>query len=166
MYYWIVFLHVAAVFTFLMAHGVSATVAFQLRRLSVGPLNEQALERLRGQLDLSTNSLGTMYGSLLVLIVSGIIAGFMGNWWGHGWIWVAIGVLILTTILMYARGAFYFAQLRDTLGLPRYPGHPSPKPKSIDEITVLLKSPRPLEVISIGMVGLLVLLGLMILKPF
>ncbi len=166
MYYWIVYLHIAAVFTFLLAHGTSMSVAFQLRRLSLAPLNEQTLERIRGGLDLSTNSLGAMYGSLLVLLLSGIVAGFMGNWWGHGWIWAALGVLILTTILMYARGSLYFGELREALGMPRYPKNPAPAPKSLDEVARLLHSSRPLEVVGVGIVALLIILWLMVFKPF
>ena len=79
MYPWIVFLHVAGGFGFMLAHGASASVAFALRR-------ERNLERLRALLDLSSGSFNVMYLSLLVLLAAGIVAGFMQKWWGQGWI--------------------------------------------------------------------------------
>ena len=78
MYPWIVFLHVAGGFGFMLAHGASASVAFALRR-------ERNLERLRALLDLSSGSFNVMYLSLLVLLAAGDTAGFMQKWWGQGW---------------------------------------------------------------------------------
>jgi hypothetical protein len=31
----------------------------------------------------------------LHVLVAGVIGGFMGAWWGEGWIWAAIGVLLV-----------------------------------------------------------------------
>jgi hypothetical protein len=73
MYPWIVFLHVAGGFGFVLAHGASASVAFALRR-------ERNLERIRALLDLCSNSFNVMYFSLLVLLVAEIVAGFKQNW--------------------------------------------------------------------------------------
>ena len=83
MYTWFVFLHVLGVFGFLMAHGVSISVAFALRR-------ERNFERVQTLLNLSASSIEVMLGSLAVLILSGVITGFMGHWWDKGWIWLSL----------------------------------------------------------------------------
>ncbi len=166
MYYAIVFLHVASVFAFLLAHGASANVALQLRRMSNAPVNAEARERLCALLELSQSSAGMLYISLALILLTGIVGGVMGGWWGHGWIWAALGVLVLTVMLMYARGVTYFEQLRMAIGLPGRGTRTPPPPQGPEEIAALLKSPRPLEVSAIGSLGLLVLLGLMVFKPF
>jgi hypothetical protein len=166
MYSAVVFLHIAGVFAFLIAHGASANVAWQLRRMSNAPVNVEARERLCALLELSQSSAGLLYGALFLILLSGIAGGFMGHWWGRGWIWTALGVLVLTVILMFARGVTYFEQLRMAIGLPGRGTRTPPPPKSPDEVAALLKSPRPLEVSAIGSLGLLVLLGLMVFKPF
>src|SRR5258708_37945961 len=85
---WIVYLHVAGAFGLLLAHGASAAVAFALAR-------ERNIERVKVLLELSSNSLGIMYISFLVLLLSGISAGFMINAWGRGWIWTSIVLLVI-----------------------------------------------------------------------
>src|SRR5215510_14234664 len=88
LYQWIVYVHVLAVFAFLLAHGAATAITFKLR-------GERQIDRIRALLDLSASMaiLGTV--TWLVLIVAGIILGVMGNWWGHGWIWTALIVLAL-----------------------------------------------------------------------
>jgi hypothetical protein len=159
MYTWIVYLHVVAAFAFLLAHGTSAFVALRLR-------NETNVERIRALLDLSTSTQGVMYISLLVILLTGIGGGFMGSWWGQGWIWASLGVFVLVIVLMFFRGSTYYGQVRNAVGLPAY-RQPAPEsPRSAEEIAALLKSSRPLELLGIGTLGLLALLYLMVFKPF
>ena len=44
----------------------------------------------RAWLELNANGavVGMFYGSLLLLLISGIVSGFIGDWWGQGWIWL------------------------------------------------------------------------------
>ena len=70
MYTWLVFFHILGALGFMFGHGVSATVGLRLR-----------YEQVRGVLDLSMYSLGVMYASLLVLLISGVWAGFKAHWW-------------------------------------------------------------------------------------
>ncbi len=162
MYSWIVFLHVLGGFGFILAHGASAAVSFRLRR-------ERNLERIRALLDLSGSSLNVLYISLLVLLAGGITAGFMRRWWGHGWIWVALGLLIAILVAMYLRGTSYYTSVRKAAGLEYMVGskpHPPEPPASPEEIDALLSSSRPVELAVIGGVGLAAILWLMIFKPF
>src|SRR5436853_7693850 len=95
MYQWIVFLHVLGAVMFFMAHGASMAMAFQLRR-------EHEPARIRAMLDLSRATVPGAYISLIVLLVAGIIAGIMGNWFTRGWIWTALVLLVVLMGLMYS----------------------------------------------------------------
>ena len=104
MYHWIVFLHVLAAFAYLMAHGAAANVAFKLR-------GETSRERIAALLDLSAMAFNLMYLTLLVILVAGIALGFMGDWWGQGWIWLVLVLIIGKLFAMFMMGArsFYAA---------------------------------------------------------
>ncbi len=162
MYDAVKFVDLLGVFAFLMAHGASMSMLFRLRR-------ERDPEKIRTLLDLSSGSLSVMYFALLLLLSAGIVAGFLGNSWGHGWIWVALAVLILVVVLMSLLGSFYYAKVRKAVGLPyleNYKPQPASPPASAEELAALLNSARPLWIVALGIGGLLVLLGLMIFKPF
>ncbi len=79
MYTWFVYLHEIGVFGFLQAYNVAVGVAFELRR-------ERNPEKVGTLLSLSGNSTGFLNGSIIVLLLSEIIGGVMGHWWGKGWI--------------------------------------------------------------------------------
>jgi hypothetical protein len=162
MYQWIVYLHVIGVFGFLLAHGVSASVSFRLR-------TERNAERIRALLDLSSNSLTLMYASLLLLLTSGIVAGFVGNWWGRGWIWAALGLLIVILIAMFFMGTGYYNKVRQAVGLPYFDGrsaHAASEPASGKELARVLDAGNPVLLGALGGGALIVLLWLMIFKPF
>ena len=162
MYPYIIFLHVAGTFGFLLAHGASAAVAFTLNR-------ERNLERVCALLELSANSYGVMYLSLLVLLVSGIAAGFMGHWWGWGWIWVALGLLIAITMAMGVLGSRIYGSVRKAVGLPYFENfklQPPLPPATPEEIEALLSKGKPMLLTVIGYGGVLVILWLMMFKPF
>ena len=97
LYPWVVFVHVAAAFLFVLGHGASMWTSTRsganVTRHGSAPC-----------LELSSRSLGLVYGSLLTLLIAGIAAGVMGGWFGQGWIWAAIVVLVAIIVLMYALG--------------------------------------------------------------
>ena len=90
---WIVFLHVAGTFVFVAGHGVSMFVAFQLRK-------ERDRARLASLLDLSGLSLGTAGIGLLVLFLSGILAGIVRGSFDKAWIWIALVLFIVIALVM------------------------------------------------------------------
>ena len=162
MYPWLVLLHVIGVFGFLMAHGVSAGVAFALRR-------ERHFERMRALLELSASSYGLMYLSLLVLLVTGIITGFMGQWWGRGWIWVSLILLVAIFVAMIILGSGIYGGARKLSGLPYFEGgkqRPAIEPASAEEIDALLSKGNPVLLTVIGFGGIAALAWLMMFKPF
>lgn len=162
LYYWVLFVHMAAVFGFLLAHGVSAGVILQLR-------NEREPERIRALLDLSGHSYAVMYPSLLLLLATGIIAGFMGDWWGQGWIWASLVVLVLIYAGMTVRGSSYLTRVRKVAGAEYFENmkrQPPLAPASKEEIVALISASRGMELLAMGGVGLVIILWLMILRPF
>jgi MFS family permease len=162
LYPWVVFVHVAAAFLFVLGHGASMWVSDQIKR-------ERDPVRIRALLELSSRSLGLVYGSLIALLIAGIAAGIMGNWFGQGWIWAAIIVLVVIIALMYGLASRYYGQVREAVGLRGYQtpkDAPDPTPVSAEELALLLDSRRPDAIALVGVGGLLILLWLMMFKPF
>jgi hypothetical protein len=162
LYPWLVFAHVAGGFGLMLGHGASVMCAFKLR-------SERDVNRIEAMLDLSGYSLGLLYLSLLVLLASGIAAGFVGDHWGRLWIWAALGVLVVVIVAMYAIASSFYARVRRALGQKVYgdpKDAPPPPAAPSGEILALLASPRPFLLAGIGGGGLLSILWLMLFKPF
>jgi hypothetical protein len=164
MYQWFVFAHVLGVFGFLLAHGAAAAIAFVLRR-------QREAGRICVLLDLSRGATIVGNVSLLVLLVAGITAGFMGNWWGQGWIWAALGLFILISAIMTLLGSRPFKLLRQFVNA----GNPSRSEtishSSLDtfaekQLAVLLDATHPWLLTVSGGGGLVLILWLMMFKPF
>jgi len=161
MYEWVLFFHVVGALVFMMSHGVSIFVAFQLQQ-------EREVDRIRALMDLSTLSLRGTWGSILLLLAAGIALGFMGKWWSHGWLWVSIGIIIIVAVSMFIISARAYYPLRTAVGLP----DPWTKTDELgevaddDEIRTLIKAGHPQLMAIIGLGGLFIILGLMMFKPF
>jgi len=158
---WLILLHVTAGFTFALAHGVSAFTTLKLR-------SERDPARVSALLDLSKYSLPISDIALLVLLASGIAAGFVGSYWGELWIWASIGVLVFLFIFMSVRGVQHHDAIRHALGTVGFydkKGAPVPEPDPA-ALASALDSPRGLELAAVGGIGLLILLWLMVVKPF
>jgi hypothetical protein len=162
LYRWIVYLHILGAFGFLLAHGGSASATFRVRR-------EKTLDGLRAILQLSNASFGLMYGSLLLMLVAGIVSGFLGRWWGFGWIWVSLGLLIATAVAMYIQATGFFNRLRRASGLPWFDGRrgrPAQAPASPEELARLRGSARPGLTTLLGVLPIVLIVWLMVFKPF
>jgi hypothetical protein len=145
-----------------MSHGISVSVAFKLR-------HERNPERMRALLDLSSSTLGILHGSIGVLFLTGIIVGFMGRWWGRGWIWLSLGLLIAIYVYMGIAGSGYYSQVRKAAGLEYMDGfklRPPVEPASSEEIESLLSRSRPIQLAVIGFGNLAIIAWLMMFKPF
>jgi hypothetical protein len=163
MYAWVIFLHVVSVFGFLFAHGASAFVMFRVRA-------EREPARIHALLDLSSGVSGLMGMMGLLLLLSGIAGGFMGGWWGRGWIWVSLAILFALSFPMSYFGRLYFDRIRRAIGVPTAEDRkkklaPS-APATPEQLTAVLASGRPEALAGIGLVGLAVLTWLMMFKPF
>jgi hypothetical protein len=162
LYRWFVFLHILGASGFLLAHGGSASALFRVNR-------ERTLERLRALLELSNASFNVMYGSLFLMLIAGVITGFLGSWWGSGWIWASIVILLGTAIAMFYLATGYFNRLRRAAGLPWFDGkaaHPAGSPVPQDQLVALQDSGRPILFAMLGLLPIALLLWLMVFKPF
>lgn len=159
---WIRFLHVAGVFAFVAGHGVSMFVAFQLRK-------ERDRARLGALVDLSGWSLGVAGIGLLVLFLSGILAGIVLGSFGKWWIWISFAFLVVVAGAMTPVGGKYFMGIRVALGQRTRglkPADPDPVPASDTELEALLVSRSPETLLLLGGGGFLVILWLMMFRPF
>jgi hypothetical protein len=161
MYDWVVFLHVLGAFAFAMAHGVSIYTAFRLQK-------EHEVERVRALLDLSAQAMKAMWGGLLIVLIAGVVAGFMGRWWSQGWIWTAIGILVAIIFAMGFISSRSSNSLRSAVGLPDPwgKGEVRSEPAPEDELRALAAAGRPALMAAIGVSGFIVIVWLMMFKPY
>lgn len=160
LYPWVVFIHAATVLLFFIAHGASIAVAFRVK-------SERDPERVRALLDLSRASLGTVSGVLvLVGLATGIAAGFMGGWWGSLWIWISLALFIGVAIAMTPLVAMRLNAVRAAAGQPSARAKDAPAVADLDELRRLLDAWNPVPIAVVGLGAFLVILYLMIVKPF
>jgi hypothetical protein len=165
MYRWLIFTHVLGVFTFLLAHGTAVAISFKLR-------GERNVESIRALLDLSNGMRAVTSILLLVVLATGIAAGFTGNWWGHLWIWVSLGVLVLMGVSMTILGSRPLDRIRRLLVQSSELSHSkvssllSPGAAGEQEFVRILVATRPRLLTAIGAGGLALILWLMMFKPF
>jgi hypothetical protein len=152
-YPWLVFIHVLAGFAFVLAHGASAAVVFRLR-------GERDPDRVRLLLDLSRRATMPADVSILLLLIAGIWAGIDRQWFTSGtlWIWASLIVLVIVFVAMFALISRHYYPLRQ-----RFDQGPPITPQELD---VALSTPQPLWGAAVGLIGLVVVIWLMVLKPF
>jgi uncharacterized membrane protein len=145
-----VFIHVLGVFVFLLAHGVSAGVMFRIQR-------ESDPQSVRALLKLSEASISMMIVGALVILASGIIAGFSGDYWTTGsyWVWASLALFLVVGILMTPLARSPLNRIRDAVD--------SGDTAAIQAATA---STRPMLVAGLGVGAIVVLTWLMMYKPF
>lgn len=154
MHEWIVFGHILGALLFMLAHGASAAVVFRLRR-------ERDPNAVRALLGLSRMTVPAMYASLLLLIGAGLWAAMSGRWFSAGglWLWVSIALLVVVLGAMYGFLAPAFGRLRQAVG----DGSTPVDQQALDQA---LAQPGGMIGAGIGLLGTIVILWLMVLKPF
>ncbi len=160
MYGWLVLLHVVGAFVFVLGHGASMVVAFRLR-------GQRHPDRIRELLMASQSGIGLSYLGLLILIVAGVAAGFVGGHWGRLWIWAAVAILIGIMVVMYAVASPHYGRLRAAAGVPGYEEQAAEFDPPVDssELPRLVDSRRPFALAVVGGSGLLAIVYLMVAKP-
>jgi hypothetical protein len=162
LYEWIKFLHVVAAVTFMVTHGTSIAISFRLK-------GEQDVTKIKTLLDISGSMWIAMMLSLLVAGIAGIVLGFMLSWWSQWWIWVSIVLLLVITIWMFTIGQGTYHQLRKALGMPYQAGGkemPAGEPAPVEESNALIAKTRPGLMLLVGYGGFVVIIWLMMFKPF
>lgn len=162
---WLKLIHVLAALALVLTHGASAAVAFKLR-------SERDRVRIGALIDLSNAYLNAFYLALVVVLAAGILAGIGAGYWTSGqlWIWAALIVFVAIIVAMYALAMPYFTDVRHALGMATFrdigQGIAPPLPADDHELAALLASSRPMAVAAVGLVGIVLLVWLMVTKPF
>ena len=159
---WLVFVHVLAAITFFLAHGTSAAMAFQVRK-------ETDFARIRAMLDLSGSTMILMAVSFLIMGLTGIGLPFLIHIWNKVYIWLSIVLMLFSFIYMIMFNETHFKQVRRLVGLPYMKGNkelPAEPPASPEEVVRLLNKTSVTSLVVVGYVIPVVVLWLMIFKPF
>jgi cytochrome bd-type quinol oxidase subunit 2 len=153
--YWVL-LHLLGVLGLLGTHGVSTFVMYRLRK--VAPDRDKITELI----GFSASTVIPMYISLGVLLIGGVGAAIKVHYLSQPWILISIGILVVILIGMYALARPYFRRMTAACGI-----RPSGVPRASDEELIeLARSPRAHVISAIGGGGLLVIVFMMVTKPF
>ena len=142
LYQWIVFIHIASVLGLLLVHPV--TVAFHLKQ-------ERDDTRIRELLEVTEAASTLRWIFFGLVILSGVVLGFLGSWWANAWIWAALVIFVLIGLVMNLYGGRMIDRIADT--------------RDDAEMERLLARFRPWILGVTGAGGLLVILYLMLFKP-
>jgi 4-hydroxybenzoate polyprenyltransferase len=142
MYRWIVFIHIASVLGLLLVHPV--TVAFHLKE-------ERDDTRIRELLEVTEAASTLRWIFFGLVILSGVVLGFLGSWWSTAWIWAALAIFVLMGVVMNVYGGRMIDRIADT--------------RDNAEMERLLSRFRPWILALSGGGGLLLILYLMLFKP-
>jgi len=159
---WFVFLHVASLFLFAAGHGVSLLAVFRIKA-------ERDPARLLAYLDLSRTSLGLAFVGLAGVLLFGILAGLAAGDFGHLWLWTSIALFVVVGVAMTPLGAIPLNRIRYALGQEvarADPGTPPAVALPIEQVVPRLEALRPELLAAIGAGGFVVILYLMMFKPF
>jgi hypothetical protein len=159
---WLVFLHVLSAITFFLAHGASAAMIFKVR-------SETDFTRIRAMLDLSVSTFKVYAFSFMMMGLTGLTMPFFIHIWDKVWIWLSIVLILFVTVWMGLVNEKQIKQLRRLVGLPYMQGnkeYPAESPASQEEVASLLKKINPYQWALIGYGIPVLVLWLMIFKPF
>lgn len=159
---WLIFIHILGAITFFLAHGTSIAMTFQLRK-------ETDLSRIRALLDLSMSTMVVMFVSFLVMGISGLIMPFILRIWNRGWIWTSIVLMIVVFLYMVFMNDKRYKHLRRMVGLPYMIGgkkFPAEEPASEAEVVAHIRKLNVTELVLVGYGIPMIVLWLMVFKPF
>jgi hypothetical protein len=159
MYQWLLFLHIGSVFGFLLAHGIHVTIMWRWRQAEDPELGLTLFNGLP-QVTLTRILLATV-------VASGIILGFLGDWWRQGWMWFSLFLLVLMWAAMYRWGGGYFGLMgaaAEQAVEERQSGSGATESMAAYRATRL--GWQPIGMMALGIGGLAAILWLMIFKPF
>jgi len=153
-YSWLVLLHLSGLVVFAIGHGVSAFMAFRIRGS-----RDRALVLELLALSQRSNQVGYLG---LLLLVGGIGAAAQAGLLSRTWVVATTIVLVVVIGAMFAVAAGFYYPLRRRLEERSADGTPT---LTGDRLAAALDNRRPDILAAIGFGGLLVMVGLMVLKP-
>ena len=158
MYMWVVYLHVLVIFVFLVQHAAEIWVSFRLREQKE-PEGVYATYAF-----MPANNIRNLRITYLLIILTGAAAGFITTWWRQGWMWTALGVMIAIWIVMRRVSSGYLTAVD---GIAERAIKNRADPSALEIFRAELQSRKePLILGAISMLGGLIILWLMMFKPF
>ena len=163
----ILFFHLAGVFVFLIAHGTSGAVGFRLRR-------EREPAKVAALLEISGSTLPAMGVGWILILVTGIALGvetWLGGGTRFGWFYASLVIFIVLTAMMTPLSQGY-VKARAALGVkPAMVSAKSwtkilAKGYTRDKLDEYLGEANAMALAAVGFGGILVLVFLMMFKPF
>jgi hypothetical protein len=152
---WWLFLHIAGVLTFVGAHGVSMFVLYRIR-------GERDRAKIAGLIAFSGTTTKPMYIALGVLVAGGVGTAISLHVLSAWWLLTSILILLITIALMTVLAKPYFQRITAACEV-----RPSGVPRvSDEELQQLLRSSEAHVITTIGAIGLLAILYLMMFQPF
>lgn len=142
------YVHFAGIVVFIAGHGVSVAVTLRLRK-------ERDSERLEVLLGLSRSTIVWSNLGLLVLVVGGAANWIRVGYSPTGWLWAAAGILLLLAVVGFAIAAPAFRRVRSALATG-----------GDAAIARAVASLHPWVIFWLETIGIVVILWLMVYKPF
>lgn len=142
------YVHFAGIVVFVAGHGVSASVTMRLPK-------ERDPERLEPLLALSRSTIVWSNVGLLVLVIGGVANWVTNDYSPQGWLWAAVGVLVVLAALGFVLAAPYFRRVRAAIATSDQAA-----------LDAALDSRVPWIVFWVETAGVALILWLMVYKPF
>lgn len=160
---WLVPLHVAAAFAFVLVHGPSVFALWELR-------TARDPARIAVLLDLSGRGNAASWVAYAALGVTGLLLAAIQHAWGLPWVWGSIALVVALTLAMSLLGARPFNHARAALGLRWFDGKRTREPTGIvdaaalEQAMTMLRARAP-ALMVVGVAGLAGLVLLMVARP-
>jgi hypothetical protein len=137
-------------------------MAFRIRQ-------ETDFDRIRALLDLSAATMRWMAVSFLTMALTGITLPFLVHIWDRAYIWLSIALMLGVLIYMGVFNETHYKELRRMVGLPYMKGpreYPAEPPCTQEEVEAHIKSTNLLPLAAAGFGVPIIVLWLMLFKPF
>lgn len=156
---WLLFVHIASVLAFMLAHGIHVAVMWAWR-------GERDPER--GLTFFNAVPEITLTRLLVVTVVAtGLLAGFVGSWWRQWWMWLSIAILlgIWAAMVRWGGGFYNLVQAAAERAVEERKSG-SDSTVALDAYHATRRGWQPLAMMAVGLGGVGAILWLMIFKPF
>ncbi len=158
MYQWLLFLHIGAVLTFMLAHGVQVMVTWK-KRWEPDPARNLALFD-------ALPSVWPLRLATVALVISGFLLVFFLGIWTRAWVWLSLALLGAIWLTMWRWGAAYYNLMQDTAERAIAAKDTMDEAATLAEFENARLAWHPLAMTIVGIGGVAVILWLMIFKPF
>ena len=158
MYQWLLFLHIAAVLGFMLAHGVQVSIIWKQRSEPDPERNLALFEALPSGL-----TIRIMAG---VVVLTGFLLVYSLNLWGRWWVWLSLLLLGAVWILMLRFGGDYYNLIEQKAQQAIAARGLDKESSAMAEYHQARLAWHPIAMTAVGFIGLGAILWLMIFKPF